>query len=1106
MAQHQEKDFESHIEDHLFHHGYHKLSPQGFDPALALFPEELLTFLHRTQPNTWEALSRLHHKDTRHKVLKEVARQMNRNGSLHVLRKGVEMDGEHLHLAFFKPSHQANPRTLERYRANRLCVTRQLRYHPERQQSLDMVLSLNGVPLVTLEIKNHLTGQRVTHALKQYKEDRDHRIPLLRFKQRTLVHFAVDPDEIFMTTRLEGKDTSFLPFNQGGQEGSAGNPPNPEGHRTAYLWEEVLERDSLLDILARFMLLERSEDQKKERLIFPRYHQLRVVRRLVNSARRHGVGKNYLVQHSAGSGKSNSIAWLAHRLSNLHDAQDQRIVDSVVVVTDRRVLDRQLQRTIAQFEQRAGVVKAIHNNSRQLAQELQLGAPIIITTLQKFPHVLDQVQNLPARRYAVIVDEAHSSQSGDQARDMKKALGQQDLEDAQDQMVREARSRGRQANLSFFAFTATPKGKTLELFGQPRPGPEDQLSYEPFDVYSMRQAIEEGFILDVLAHYTTYKSFYELQKSAEVDPRFKVREANKQLKRYMEDHKVNLANKTRVMLRHFMEHTRHKLGGQARAMVVAASRMRAVYYFKEFNRQIKAQQIPNLKVLVAFSGSIPNEDASGEQYTEASLNGAEVKIAKTFKADPYRILIVANKYQTGFDEPLLHTMYVDKKLSGVQAVQTLSRLNRCHEGKRDTFVLDFANERETIQEAFQTYYQRTINPAPSQPERLYDLKHDLEDTEIFDREDVEVFCKLWFAPRDKRTHAKLHQRLDITVERFEQQGEETQQAFRDHQRAYLRLYPFLAQVISFHDSDLERLYLYLRNLATKLPRRDHSPGQLQDSDLEDLVDLTSYRLDLQARGALQLQEGQEGQATSPGAGPDPNHTGRDQEAPLSSIIDMLNERFGTDFKEEDRLIFAQYEEVARNNEELQAEARVNDLDSFALSFDKKLDHIVIERMDTHIQLSTRYLEDEDFKRSIQNYLRERIYRELRGAQEQPTQPTQPTTTPEAHKLAPSPEEGPDWAIYLGEDELLEARWHTLGHALQAAGIPAPENVHIDLKIDGRTTGSPAIMRWRAEAGYLALVEHAEEIEQWAGTACLVTPETNAQTVVRAFEAWAGDYR
>lgn len=687
----------------------------------------------------WERLATIHGEEVERKFLLRLYKELDNRGMLDVLRHGVVDYGVRFHLAFFAPASGLNPETRRLYEANRLTVLRQL-YFSQKQEhdSVDVVLCLNGLPIVTLELKNQFTGQTSGHARRQYIQDRDPRELLFSFKKRALVHFAVDTDEVWMATALNGKETRFLPFNKGHNHG-AGNPPNPDGHRTAYLWEEVLAKDSLLDILGNYAHLQLEElnfngrKVRKESLIFPRYHQLDVVRKLQATLKASGVGKNYLIQHSAGSGKSNSIAWLAHSLASLHGGDERPIFDCVIVVTDRRVLDKQLQDTIYQFEHKQGVVVKIDKDSNQLAEALKAGVKIIVTTLQKFPFVIDKIGELPGRKYAVIVDEAHSSQTGDASDAMKKVLtnGNSDerAEDAdewsyEDELVSTMQARkARQANMSFFAFTATPKPKTLKAFGENGPDGKPRA----WHLYSMRQAIEEGFILDVLKNYTTYKTFFKLTKQIAEDPHLDKRQANRAIARFLKLHPVNVSQKVEVIVEHFRRVVMRKIGGRAKGMVVTCSRLEAVRYKTEVDFYLQEKGYTNIKALVAFSGTVKDPDTELE-YTEPKMNGfGERELPERFELDEYRLLLVADKYQTGFDQPLLHTMYVDKKLSGVRAVQTLSRLNRTCPGKEDTFVLDFANDVEEIQKAFQPFYEGTTIEEEIDPNQLYDLRDRLAD-------------------------------------------------------------------------------------------------------------------------------------------------------------------------------------------------------------------------------------------------------------------------------------------------------------------------------------------------------------------------------------------
>ncbi len=840
---HKERAFEAAIEHSLLTvGGYAEADPANFDRERAIDPTLFLAFVQETQPEAWQALEKLHGTGTAGVIIDDLTKAIDgQAGVLGVIRHGFKCFGKLIHVAYFAPAHGMNPDSRRLYEANRLTVTRQVHYSTKNENSIDVMLSLNGIPIATGELKNPLTGQNAEHAKHQYKNDRDPRERIFEFKKRTLVHFAVDPDVVWMTTRLDGRKTFFLPFNKGNGT-AAGNPDNPNGYKTAYLWEEVWQRDSWLDILGRFIHLQVEEKTvggkniRKETMIFPRYHQLVAVRSLEADAKKTGPGNNYLIQHSAGSGKSNSIAWIAHRLASLHDDQDHKIFDSVIVITDRRVLDRQLQDTIYQFDHKQGVVQKIDEDSEQLAQALKSGTPIIITTLQKFPFVTEKVGDLPDRKYAVIVDEAHSSQSGDAATELKGVFAAasikqkakeeaqaKGLDDAEEEILRTMAKRGKQPNISFFAFTATPKYKTLEVFGHKGPDGKPQ----PFHLYSMRQAIEEGFIHDVLKNYTTYKTYYRLIKAIEDDPQVSKSKAAKALARFMSLHPHNIAQKTEVMLEHFHTFTRHKIGGRAKAMVVTSSRLHAVRYKQEFDRQIKEKGYTEIKTLVAFSGTVEDPDVKGVSYTEPDMNrdknGRPIKereLPEKFATEEYQLLLVAEKYQTGFDQPLLHTMYVDKRLDGIQAVQTLSRLNRTCPGKDDTFVLDFVNKTEDIQTAFQPYFEQTIIGDEADPQQLYELQGKLEAKHVFYREDVDAFCRIFFKPKVTQSpsdHAMMNAAIDPAVGRFRQLSEENQDEFRGLLNTFRNLYGFLSQVIPFQDTDLEKLYTYARFLANKLP-------------------------------------------------------------------------------------------------------------------------------------------------------------------------------------------------------------------------------------------------------------------------------------------------
>ena len=998
-----ESAFESVIEAHLLGNGYTPVAGGGFDRERAVFADEVLGFIRETQPEAWARLEKLHGARTGEQIVSDLCKWMDERGSLATLRHGFKCYGRALRVAYFKAAHGLNPELDAGYAANRLGITRQLHYSPRSEKSLDLVLSLNGVPVATLELKNPLTGQTVEAAMRQYAADRDPAEPIFAFKQRTLVHFAVDTEQARMTTRLAGGATRFLPFDRG-CDGGAGNPPDPGGrsYRTAYLWEDVLERHSLLDLLARFVHLQTEEKRdeqgraaKVESMIFPRYHQLDAVRRLVDRARAEGVGHNHLVEHSAGSGKSNTIGWLAHRLSSLHDAADERVFDSVIVVSDRVVLDRQLQEAIYQFEHKHGVVRKIDDSSRQLAEALENAIPIIITTQQKFPFVSQHLLRmaaergergigiLPTRRCAVIVDEAHSSQSGETAADLKEVLGGEALrEEAQRQAAEEGRpdleelyrsmaKRGRQANLGFFAFTATPKHKTLAVFGR---------NGQPTHRYTMRQAIEEGFILDVLRNYTTYRTYYRLLKACEDDPRVERKKAARALARFMSLHPHNIAQKTEVMVEHFNVVTRHRIGGRAKAMVVTGSRLQAVRYKQSFDRYI-AQKGYDIATLVAFSGTVQDDELPDVTYTETGMNRGvgEKELPERFATKDYQVLLVAEKYQTGFDQPLLHTMYVDKRLSGIGAVQTLSRLNRTHSLKEDTFVLDFVNDSEEIHEAFKAHYEGTEMGAEVDPARMYEIGGQLDASGIYLCAELERFCEVYFKPRHNQSqqdHREMNAALDPAVARFadlRERDEDEAEKWRGEARAFHNLYSFLSQIIPYQDSDLEKQYVFLRHLAAKLPRRSASTY-----DFEDEVRLEYYRLQKISEGSISLLEGE----ATPLDGPTEVGSGaaREEVVPLTRLIDILNERFGTEFNNADQLFVDQVVETAVADDGLRHAAKANPQNKFELVCGNLLSRLFVERMDQNEEIFVRYTKDEPFRQAVNEWITSEVFRRLQAAQ------------------------------------------------------------------------------------------------------------------------------
>lgn len=984
-----EQTFESAIIESLIQHGnYTQGNASDYSPELGMFKYDVIAFLQNTQPKAWEKITAVHGSDADNRIIQRLFKELDLRGSLDVLRNGFVDYGVKFRMAFFKPETGLNDETIELYDKNQLKIIRQVYYSNKNKNSVDLVISLNGLPVATLELKNHFTGQTTDNAKKQYATTRDNKELLFAFKKRCLVHFAVDPDEVFMTSKIDAERTYWLPFNKGCNRGK-GNPQNPEGYKTAYLWEEILTKDSLLDILYRFVHLQVEEyefegqTRKKEKLIFPRFHQLDAVRKITTDAKLNGAGKNYLIQHSAGSGKSNSIAWLAYRFSSLHNQNDERVFNSVIVITDRRVLDQQLQNTIYQFEHKTGVVQKIDQDSTQLAYALNSGTHIIITTLQKFPFVVDKVGEIPNRNYAVIIDEAHSSQGGEASKKMKEVLAEKSLEDAersdvndydlQDEIDTEVekscKSRGQQQNISFFAFTATPKTKTLGVFGTPN----IEGKPEPFHLYSMRQAIEEGFILDVLENYTTYERYYKITKAINDDPELNKKKAAKAIGRFVSLHPHELAQKTEVIIEHFRQIVCKKMGGKAKAMVVTSSRLHAKRYFVEFNNYIKANKYDDIKVLVAFSGKVTDDDFP-YGVSEPELTGyGERELPKVFNQDDYKILIVAEKYQTGFDQPLLHTMYVDKALSGVKAVQTLSRLNRTCPGKEDTFILDFANDRDTILDSFQPYYQKTSVSENPDPNHLYDIKHKLDEKQVYWQSEIEAFANVYFKPGNRLTikdQSKLYACIDPAVDRFKAlETEDVKDEFKKGLRTWCNLYSFLSQIMPFSDSDFEKFYAYAKLLQTKLPKRDLS----ETLQLSDELAMEYYRLEKIASGTIELQkeDGELDGLTEAGI-----KKAKEEKAPLSQIINVLNDRFGTEFTEADRLFFDQMEADLILDTKLKEQARVNKIDTFKFAFEDLFLTKLIERMDQNQEIFEKILENKAFGGVVKELLMKSVYIKL----------------------------------------------------------------------------------------------------------------------------------
>ena len=954
-----EQNFEEHIEQNLLDSGYHKKYSEDYNKDLYVIPDEVIEFIKSTQHKEFENLQKQYGEDTENKIYYRLSQEISQKGVLEILRKGFKDRGSKFRMAYFKPASGMNPEAEKLYKLNRFSIIRQLKFSSRNTKSLDMVIFLNGIPIITAELKNSLTGQFVEEAKKQYRYDRDPKEVLFRFK-RCLVHFAIGNEKVFMATKLSGPNTKFLPFNKDTE-----NPINPEGHKTAYLWEDILQPDTLLDLIDNYLHIQEYTEkyfvkdkglvEKEHRiLIFPRYHQLDSVRKILNAVKSEGVGKSYLVEHSAGSGKSNSIAWLAHHLANFYqkETDKDRLFDSIIVVTDRRILDRQLQNTIKQFEQTTGVVIPIEKHSKQLKEALESGKDIIVSTIQKFPVISEQMTKLTGKRFAVIVDEAHSSQAGEDARHLKKVLSV-NLENAEeedktdfeldDEILKEIRIRGKQPHISYFAFTATPKNKTLELFGRKN----DQGKFSAFHTYSMRQAIEERFILDVLKNYTTYKRYFKLMKTIIEDKKYEKKKAIKLLTSYVDLQPHAIENKAQIMLDHFLDKTVNEIQGKARAMIVTRSRLHAVKYYLVFRKAMKENNLA-FKPLVAFSGTVIDPDSGGE-YTENNLNrlAPQVSIQDALKTPEYRILIVAEKFQTGYDEPLLHTMFVDKKLVDLHAVQALSRLNRVMNGKNDTLIIDFVNETEDIKNAFQPYYQTIFLAEETDPNKLYDLQYQLKKHEVFSDDDIDEFSRIFFNPNEELE--KLQPILDKAVERWRFKHEDEQEDFRSVLQKYVRLYGFISQIATFKDIDLEKLYNFAKNLINKLPKtKKKLPYEIKEA-----VDLESFRIQQTFKGKIKL-ESEDGEAKGVITETIPQPP--DEEEFLTKIIEALNETYGANLTEEDRLDIEFIKNKLEENEELKAvmnprNTKENIRGKFEKIFDKLLLDFVNNKFELYKKLS-----------------------------------------------------------------------------------------------------------------------------------------------------------
>ena len=927
---------------------------------------QLKAFLEDTQPEVAATLDLGSDSNTRRQFLARLQGEVNKRGTIEVLRNGIRHGPNQIAAMYGTPSEQ-NPTAREQYSRNRFSVTRQLRYSKDNTQlALDLCLFINGLPVATFELKNSLTKQTVADAVEQYKKDRDPREPLFALG-RCLVHFALDEHEVEFCTELKGKSSWFLPFNKGWDDG-AGNPPNPNGLKTDYLWRDVLTTDGLVEIIENYAQVVESTDdktrRKKREQIWPRYHQLDVVRKLLADVEANRVGRRYLVQHSAGSGKSNSIAWLAHQLIGI-EVEGEPVLDSVIVVTDRRVLDRQINATIRQFAQ-VGSIVGHADRSGDLRRFLREGKKIVITTVQKFPFVLDEIgDDHRNRKFGIIIDEAHSSQGGRTSASMSVALGEaggdDEVETLEDEINRIMESKRMLSNASYFAFTATPKNRTLEIFGSRVEESGGVVRHVPFHSYTMKQAIQEGFIVDVLQHYTPIESYYKLIKTVEDDPEFDARRASTKLRRYVENHEYAIRQKAEIMVDHLHDQViqQGKIGGQARAMVVTSSIARAVNYYHAIRDYLEERNSP-YKAIVAFSGEY---EYGGRNVTEASLNGfSSNHIVSMIQEDPYRILVCAEKFQTGYDEPLLHTMYVDKPLSGIKAVQTLSRLNRAHPQKHDAFVLDFSNDTDMIQEGFSDYYRTTVLSEETDPNRLHDLRTDLDNYQVYSWEQIDTFVGLYLKGADRQV---LDPMLDVCVETYRKELDEDGQVdFKGKAKGFLRTYGFLVAILPYTYADWEKLSIFLNFLVAKLPapiEEDFSKGVLE------AIDMDSYRVEKLAVERIMLGDVDGELDPVPAQG-----GGRKTESEfdvLSNIVQQFNDMFGNiaweDADRVTKLITVDLPQKVRENSAYQNAMKNSDRQNARIEHDKALLAAVTEFIKDDTELFKQYVDNESFRRWVQ---------------------------------------------------------------------------------------------------------------------------------------------
>ena len=1004
-----EKRFEQDIETYFLNHGFRKVLPSTYDKEKMIFSDVLEEFVSSNQPKAWARYTKLYGASAVDKLTRRVNTAISESNVLDVLKKGIKDMGIEIKLCYFKPSSNLNQDLVKLYEGNICGITRQFPYSKNNNNTIDTVLSINGIPLFAFELKDQLKGQDVNNAMRQWKEDRDPKEPIFKFGQRFLCYFAIDLYDAFMTTELKGEYTRFLPFNQGsngaGNPGGKGNPKNDEGYPTSYIWERVFSVDSVIDLIAKFITITEEKEEKNgksyitKKIIFPRYHQYDVVKKILADVKEKGAGVNYLIEHSAGSGKSNSIAWIAYRLASAFDKDDKYIFDSVIIVTNRIVLDSQLQDTINSFDHKAGLVECItqKKGSRGLVDAINDKKKIIICTIQKFLYAYKDFDELKGRNFAVIIDEAHQGQSGESARTLRSSLIDVEKEkkafaeenDMNPDAIEETEEllnilgQGHHENQSFFAFTATPINKTLELFGTSI-GDEKK---KPFHTYSMRQAIEEGFILDVLSTYVTIKEAFKLITNTEDNPELLEEKAKRALFKYYKQHEFTISQKVDMIMDNFLNNGRKKINGHGKAMIVTDSRQSAVLYYQAVKEYLSKHpdETKGCGVLVAFSGKV-KFDGDDTEYIEAEMNeypdgkkiNSDAKFRKAFKSDDFNIMVVADKYQTGYDEPLLHSMFVDKKLKGVNAVQTLSRLNRTCPFKNDTFVLDFANTSESIKESFQPFYEETTLVGSSDVNRVYDLRSKLNEFALFNDEDIDKFYAIMKVNSDKKKQddsaiGKLVSVMKPAVDNYADLDDDKRLLARDTMMKFIRSYGFVTQLVRINDEDLFKDYLYISHLIRLLPKT-----QYPVFDLTGKVSLEYAKLKETFKGAIELEK--EGGEVVPGKGAKPAKKSNKTDT-LERIVEKVNEKYQDDFSAADKVALDSVFQMLMGDpvvkKKLTEYAKTNDAQMFIKSiFPKEFERVLVECYTKNDDAFQRLLGNDQFQKAVMDIMAKELYKTL----------------------------------------------------------------------------------------------------------------------------------